>query len=272
MPPHIIIIKVTDPYYVDISEYKINTLQMYFYDCCAMGNLPAVEKILKQSPELAEPVQWDLSTPLHYACRYGRSSVVKFLCAKGFDINAQDILGNTPMHEASKAGKIDLCEAMMGKYPNNDKTPEFNDFPIADGTIRNKLNKVAYKRSRTKKANKKALQPNGDKLSNLVRILKYSNVDQLARFMNSTMAVRSKWLGILENAFISYVDQKVDQETLSFLRSAISILLNKKFDIEIAKTFVDLVVASGHEKITASFEEKRLSEMPPINRLAYQWQ
>jgi hypothetical protein len=39
-------------------------------------------------------------TPLHYACKYQRSSLVKFLLQKGADVNVVNYHGTTPLHLA----------------------------------------------------------------------------------------------------------------------------------------------------------------------------
>ncbi|KAL4177450.1 hypothetical protein KRP22_002472 [Phytophthora ramorum] len=45
-------------------------------------------------------------SPLHFACRYGHSSLVELLVARGADVDLQDWLGNTPLHLAAGWGDL----------------------------------------------------------------------------------------------------------------------------------------------------------------------
>ena len=136
--------KVTDPDYTDISSYVINPMQEMLYDACTMGNTYAVEEIIRDQPELAEPLAWDMSTPLHHACRFGSIEVVRLLASSGMDLTAQDILGNTPLHDASFAGEVELCKILIEEFS-------------AVATTLNHAKRPAYVLSRTKKAQKKSL-------------------------------------------------------------------------------------------------------------------
>jgi ankyrin repeat protein len=54
-----------------------------------------------------------LQTPLHVACTEGHESLVKLLTKKGGDPNIQDSSGWTPLHCASKAGHLRICEYLL---------------------------------------------------------------------------------------------------------------------------------------------------------------
>ena len=46
-----------------------------------------------------------MSTPLHWACFAGSDTAIYYLLAWGFDVNAQDNVGNTPLHLAIKSAE-----------------------------------------------------------------------------------------------------------------------------------------------------------------------
>ena len=45
------------------------------------------------------------STPLHWACFAGSDTAIYYLLAWGVDVNAQDNVGNTPLHLAVKSAE-----------------------------------------------------------------------------------------------------------------------------------------------------------------------
>ncbi len=55
----------------------------------------------------------DGSTPLHYACEFGREAVVSLLLENGAKVNVEDIFGNTPLHVASKEGNEDIVALLL---------------------------------------------------------------------------------------------------------------------------------------------------------------
>ena len=78
------------------------------------------------------------STPLHKAA-YDHEEILVLLIDKSADINAKDINGNTPLHNASIKGHIKIVEILVGKGANvnaktdNGRTPlDFTNGDIAD--------------------------------------------------------------------------------------------------------------------------------------------
>uniref|UniRef100_A0A8H7NBN5 Ankyrin n=1 Tax=Bionectria ochroleuca TaxID=29856 RepID=A0A8H7NBN5_BIOOC len=69
------------------------------------GHLEAVKYLLKQSPFPTETINIrnpEGKTPLHQAVRNGHPDVVGFILGCGGDANAEDLCGNTPLHEMAE--------------------------------------------------------------------------------------------------------------------------------------------------------------------------
>ncbi|KAI9999178.1 hypothetical protein PInf_003997 [Phytophthora infestans] len=54
--------------------------------------------------------QW---SPLHFACRYGHSSLVAFLVARKANVDLRDWQGNTPLHLAAGWGDLDCVTLLL---------------------------------------------------------------------------------------------------------------------------------------------------------------
>lgn len=53
-----------------------------------------------------------IHTPLHYAARLGYLKVVELLIAKGANVNARNLDGNTPLYEAVECGHKEIVELL----------------------------------------------------------------------------------------------------------------------------------------------------------------
>lgn len=55
----------------------------------------------------------DLETPMHYAARFGKAEVIKFLHAHGGNINATSRSGLTPLHLSTMLQQLDATQALV---------------------------------------------------------------------------------------------------------------------------------------------------------------
>ncbi|GJD00105.1 hypothetical protein ColKHC_08930 [Colletotrichum higginsianum] len=60
-----------------------------------------------------DTVSGDSYTPLHFAVMNGHRSVVKFLCARGCDVNARSSNGTSPLHLAARFKKLKVAKALI---------------------------------------------------------------------------------------------------------------------------------------------------------------
>jgi ankyrin repeat protein len=69
-------------------------------DAARKGDLAQVQALLKGDPTLISSKDELGETPLAMAAVAGQKDVVEFLLAHGADVNARNLVGNTPLHEA----------------------------------------------------------------------------------------------------------------------------------------------------------------------------
>ncbi|ETK76474.1 hypothetical protein F442_17444 [Phytophthora nicotianae P10297] len=79
------------------------------------GKLERVRSLLDRNAVSSIDVQefrtqW---SPLHFACRYGHSSLVAFLIARNANVDLQDWQGNTPLHLAAGWGDLDCVTLVL---------------------------------------------------------------------------------------------------------------------------------------------------------------
>ncbi|KAG6622778.1 Serine/threonine protein Kinase [Phytophthora cinnamomi] len=79
------------------------------------GKLERVRSILDRNAVASIDVQefrtrW---SPLHFACRYGHSSVVELLVARGANVDLPDWQGNTPLHLAAGWGDLQCVTLVL---------------------------------------------------------------------------------------------------------------------------------------------------------------
>ncbi|OGG51596.1 MAG: hypothetical protein A3F84_17740 [Candidatus Handelsmanbacteria bacterium RIFCSPLOWO2_12_FULL_64_10] len=61
----------------------------------------------------ANAADWNGVTPLHRACRFGYSGIVKVLLEHGADVDARDVTGATPLRRAVKNAGMDLVALLI---------------------------------------------------------------------------------------------------------------------------------------------------------------
>ncbi|KAL6049432.1 putative serine/threonine-protein kinase mkcA [Balamuthia mandrillaris] len=132
------------------------------------GNLPLLKTLLKAKPEL-DPLDTNHRTPLHCACSHMHSKVIEyllkqganpslptksgatalhFICSSGvapdrapklvkmmleskdFNIDAQDNLGQTPLHKAVKADCVEMVSLLLSHNANPNTTDKTGVSPL----------------------------------------------------------------------------------------------------------------------------------------------
>jgi uncharacterized protein len=74
------------------------------HDAIQNGNLPKVQALLQDNPQLVSSKSEYGWTPLHWAAMEGHKVAAKLLLAKGADVNANAEDGSTPLHAAAGNG------------------------------------------------------------------------------------------------------------------------------------------------------------------------
>ena len=84
------------------------------------GVLPIMKYLIEQKNVDKDFKGKNEKTPLHYACKKGHISIVKYLLSKDANIEARDSFGNTPFIYARLNNHKDIIEYLQSKYFPND--------------------------------------------------------------------------------------------------------------------------------------------------------
>lgn len=267
------LLKITDPFFTaDISHYSIDPSQEVLYNSCRMGMDLSVKRIFEASPHLFKPLGWDHSTPLHHACRGGRFETVRFLISKaGMDVNAVDILGNTPLHDAKKYGHDSTCGVLMR---------EFN----ARIDVKNKKGEVAYPSC----LSQCLCFYQGEiaygfrlKIRNTAeaKLRKWSNRMQKERkqavikLMNASYSMRMRLLTVIENAYEKFTNdpkytmQGLTKDCLASMEFCIHTLKFKSFNDKVYEEFMKQLKVDPYEV----FEKKKMAAMDGPQKFLYRY-
>lgn len=78
------------------------------------------------------PIDFDGSTPLHYAAAAGSVAEARWLLAAGADANASGIIGDIPLHSAARFNcSAAVTEALIAAGPDPNAQNEDGDTPVA---------------------------------------------------------------------------------------------------------------------------------------------
>ena len=114
------------------------------------GNLEMVQVLLEYGVDVDCPNQYG-STPLNYAPRYGHrnaAKIARLLIERGADSNTRGYDGDTPLHQASQCGMIDIARLLIEHGANIEAKNDIGSTPldVARGDeMRNLLLEVSAK-------------------------------------------------------------------------------------------------------------------------------
>jgi ankyrin repeat protein len=91
-----------------------------------MENIPILQELFQKYNILFQPIDANNLTSLHFAVQMNKKKSILFLCKlmyekskkenrEGIGINSQDILGRTPLHQASAKGNLEVIDWLV-KY------------------------------------------------------------------------------------------------------------------------------------------------------------
>jgi ankyrin repeat protein len=76
--------------------------------------LEIIKYLVETAGSNVDAANADGNTPLHYASRFGKLEIVKYLVGHcGADIHAADNTGATPLHEASRCGWLEVVQYLV---------------------------------------------------------------------------------------------------------------------------------------------------------------
>jgi ankyrin repeat protein len=97
-------------------------------DAVEGGDLPKVEALLKDNPDLISSKDSEGMSLLQYAAFYGKTNVVKFLLAQKANVNAKDNRGGTALQCAAKMGHTGVVELLLANKAQINPKVESNGY------------------------------------------------------------------------------------------------------------------------------------------------
>ena len=109
------------------------------------GLLPMVQYFIeKKNIDIDLPGQ-NKTTPLIYACSFGKLQIAEYLISKGANMNAQDCDGCTPFHAAAFCGLLPIVKKFVEERNENVDTLNFNGMtPLILACIANRYSVAEY--------------------------------------------------------------------------------------------------------------------------------
>jgi uncharacterized protein len=88
------------------------------FEAAAIGDVERLRSLLAADPALAGAWSEDGFTALHFAAFFGHPDAAKLLVERGADLearstNTQFALDAAPLHSASAAGQLEVCEVLL---------------------------------------------------------------------------------------------------------------------------------------------------------------
>jgi ankyrin repeat protein len=138
---------------------------------CRAGDLESVQEKVKRDASLAICSNYDGDSPLHEACFHGHLPLVKFLLAKGANLDARTHEGGTalssaclgarvgiaalliahgaklnpqcqlcsPLHEAATKGSVECCQLLISKGAKLEVSDCYHGTPLHGACIRGQI-------------------------------------------------------------------------------------------------------------------------------------
>lgn len=80
--------------------------------CCGVFRVPVAEVLVKNASDIDAQTKGGY-TPLHVACHFGQSNMVKFLLGKGANVRSSTSIGYTPLHQAAQQGHTNIVNILL---------------------------------------------------------------------------------------------------------------------------------------------------------------
>ena len=103
------------------------------------GNIEAVKQHLAAGTDVNTKGGWKEGTPLHYAAN---KEIAELLIAKSADVNAKNVVGETPLHDAVGQGHKEIVELLIANGADVNAKNDDGRTPL-DSAIKDKHTETA---------------------------------------------------------------------------------------------------------------------------------
>ncbi|KAJ4443084.1 hypothetical protein ANN_04734 [Periplaneta americana] len=103
---------------------------------------------------------WENNTPLHLACKLGKTESVIRLLNRNADVNKRNKHGDTSLHEAVRSDQSDIVQILVNNGADINSCNKYDDTPLHVACHENNLTVVSYLLD--KRADKNIRNKNGD--------------------------------------------------------------------------------------------------------------
>lgn len=80
--------------------------------CIMYPRVPVAEVLVRNGADIDAQTKGGY-TPLHVACHFGQSNMVKFLLSKGANVRSSTSIGYTPLHQAAQQGHTNIVNVLL---------------------------------------------------------------------------------------------------------------------------------------------------------------
>lgn len=94
-----------------LSTYLVSPI----HDAAAKGNVQGLEELIVNQHQNVDSRDHAQNTPLHYSAGAGYVDAVAWLLAHGADINALNLLGDTPLHRVRLASVMSTIPRVLSQ-------------------------------------------------------------------------------------------------------------------------------------------------------------
>jgi ankyrin repeat protein len=114
------------------------------FAACEAGDLAVVRELVAANLTVVNARDYWRSTPLHSATRCGRLEVAKFLVGKGADIHAKNDYGATALHLASWYDRLDIVKFLVSRGANVNAKTDHGITSLCGAAMEGNLDVVLY--------------------------------------------------------------------------------------------------------------------------------
>ncbi|CAD5122217.1 DgyrCDS10668 [Dimorphilus gyrociliatus] len=114
----------------ETSSHGEMALREKFFKAISSSNIAIIRDITQQSPNIVNSINKNSNTPLHEVSITGNVEICSLLLEAGADVNKQNEEGSTPLHLALYNSRLEICQILLDKNAALDKVNKEQSTPL----------------------------------------------------------------------------------------------------------------------------------------------